>query len=70
MRLRHALLLMVAFLVVGCDKANDLTGTHGVQIASPTPLVSTPIRPPATPTPVPGGGGAPCHPMPRCLQDD
>jgi len=67
MRLRYAFLLIVAALVVGCDKANDLTGTHGVQVASPTAPVFTPVRPAATPTPVPGG--VPCHPWPRCQQD-
>ena len=69
MRLRYAFLVIVAALAVGCgDKANDLTGTHGVQAGPPTHAV--PPRP-ATPTPAPGGDGtgAPCHPMPKCQQD-
>jgi hypothetical protein len=81
MRLRYTFLLMVAVLVVGCDKANDITGTNGQGSGSGDPTATpthavvptqnhltatlTPVRPPI-PTPTPDIEGR-CQHDPKCF---
>ena len=72
MRLRLAVVLIgAAVLLVACGKAPTEPGGPSLisepTTPAPTHVAVTPVyRPVPTPTPE----GAPCHPMPKCLQDE